>query len=111
IGAIELLNSPVTSLLAGRRRLSLGAASLRVRAMVVKKVLCCGLKDALHSVKRAAERLMQDKAKMSRTIDAHHHMWRYSAAEYEWIDDSMSELRRDFVTEDLERELAAATVD
>ncbi|HXS12335.1 MAG TPA: amidohydrolase family protein [Acidobacteriaceae bacterium] len=48
---------------------------------------------------------------MSRTIDAHHHMWRYSAAEYEWIDDSMSELRRDFVTEDLERELAAATVD
>lgn len=54
---------------------------------------------------------MQEEAKTSRTIDAHHHLWRYSTAEYEWIDDSMSELRRDFVTEDLERELAAATVD
>lgn len=55
--------------------------------------------------------MIQEEAKTSRTIDAHHHMWRYSATEYEWIDDSMSELRRDFVTEDLERELAAATVD
>jgi len=46
-----------------------------------------------------------------RTIDAHHHLWRYSAAEYGWIDDSMSELRRDFVPDDLKRELAAANVD
>jgi L-fuconolactonase len=45
-----------------------------------------------------------------RTIDAHHHLWRYSEAEYGWIDDSMTELRRDFVTADLERELAAAGV-
>lgn len=45
-----------------------------------------------------------------RTIDAHHHLWRYSAADYGWIDDSMSELRRDFVTDDLKRELAAANV-
>jgi L-fuconolactonase len=47
----------------------------------------------------------------ARTIDAHHHLWRYSAAEYGWIDDSMAELRRDFVTEDLERELLAADVE
>lgn len=45
------------------------------------------------------------------TIDAHHHLWRYSAMEYEWIDESMAELRRDFLIEDLERELAAAGVD
>ena len=29
-------------------------------------------------------------------IDAHHHLWRYSAAEYEWIDDTMVSIRRDF---------------
>ncbi len=46
-----------------------------------------------------------------RTIDAHHHLWRYSAAEYGWIDDSMAELRRDFVVDDLEHELTAANVD
>lgn len=40
-------------------------------------------------------------------IDAHHHLWHYSAAEYGWIDDSMAGLRRDFVTADLENELAA----
>ncbi len=45
------------------------------------------------------------------TIDAHHHLWQYSAEEYGWIDDSMSELRRDFLPADLERELNAANVD
>jgi L-fuconolactonase len=44
-------------------------------------------------------------------IDAHHHLWNYSAAEYGWIDDSMAELRRDFVPADLEQELVAAGVD
>ena len=46
-----------------------------------------------------------------RTIDAHHHLWRYSATEFGWIDDSMAELRRDFGTSDLKYELAAADVD
>ena len=51
--------------------------------------------------------LMWDKAKMGRTttkrsmgtstIDAHHHMWRYSAAEYEWIDGPLTEIQRDFL--------------
>ncbi|HZQ43033.1 MAG TPA: amidohydrolase family protein [Acidobacteriaceae bacterium] len=45
------------------------------------------------------------------TIDAHHHLWQYSAKEYGWLDESMMELRRDFLTSDLERELKAANVD
>jgi L-fuconolactonase len=34
-------------------------------------------------------------------LDAHQHFWRYSAAEYEWIDESMAALRRDFLPTDL----------
>jgi L-fuconolactonase len=44
-------------------------------------------------------------------IDAHHHLWHYSAAEYEWIDDRMAALRRDFLLPDFVAELAAAGVD
>ena len=44
-------------------------------------------------------------------IDAHHHMWRYSPAEYEWIDGTLTEIRRDFLPADLQRELATANVD
>ncbi len=43
-------------------------------------------------------------------VDAHHHLWRYSAAEYGWIDGSMGALQRDFLVPELERELAAAGV-
>jgi L-fuconolactonase len=43
-------------------------------------------------------------------IDSHHHFWRYTAAEYGWIDDSMATLRRDFLPEHLEREIATAGV-
>ncbi len=44
-------------------------------------------------------------------IDSHQHFWRYSAAEYEWIDDSMSVLRRDFLPSDLKREMDLAGID
>jgi L-fuconolactonase len=44
-------------------------------------------------------------------IDAHHHLWHYSAIEYEWIDDRMASLRRDFLPSDLIDELASAGVD
>jgi len=44
-------------------------------------------------------------------IDAHQHLWRYDAARYGWIDDSMTELRRDFLPCDLARELRANGVD
>jgi L-fuconolactonase len=38
-------------------------------------------------------------------IDAHHHFWKYSAAQYEWIDDAMSAIRRDFLPSDLAKEI------
>jgi L-fuconolactonase len=44
-------------------------------------------------------------------IDAHHHLWRYSAIEFAWIDDSMAALRRDFLPADLAVEFAEAGVD
>ena len=44
-------------------------------------------------------------------IDSHHHLWRYSPAEYNWIDDKMTALRRDFLPEDLAIELTEASVD
>ena len=45
-----------------------------------------------------------------RRIDAHHHLWRYSAEEYGWIDDTMSPLRRDFLCEDLRAAMSSANV-
>src|SRR5262245_65723864 len=44
-------------------------------------------------------------------IDAHVHFWRYNAAEYGWIDDSMAKLRRDFLPSDADVEIARAGVD
>jgi len=44
-------------------------------------------------------------------VDAHHHLWRYSAEEYGWIDESMAALQRDFLPQDLMREIAAAGID
>jgi L-fuconolactonase len=41
-------------------------------------------------------------------IDAHQHFWRYNAAEFGWIDDSMSSLRRDFGPANLKPELEQA---
>src|SRR3974390_1334263 len=38
-------------------------------------------------------------------IDAHQHFWIYNPKEYDWIDDSMSGLRRDFLPADLKSEL------
>lgn len=45
------------------------------------------------------------------TIDAHHHLWRYSPAEYGWIDETMETIRRDFLPPDLLSALASAGVD
>jgi L-fuconolactonase len=41
-------------------------------------------------------------------IDAHQHFWIYNPAEYDWIDDSMAALRRDFLPEDLKPEMESA---
>jgi L-fuconolactonase len=45
------------------------------------------------------------------TLDAHHHLWRYSEAEYGWIDETMSLLQRDFLLLDLQREAERAGID
>jgi L-fucono-1,5-lactonase len=47
----------------------------------------------------------------NKIIDAHHHLWRYTPAEYGWIDESMRLLQRDFLPADLMAEMAAAGVD
>jgi L-fuconolactonase len=44
-------------------------------------------------------------------IDSHQHFWRYDAAEYGWIDDSMQALRRDFIPEDARTEMRHAGFD
>lgn len=48
---------------------------------------------------------------MAERIDAHHHLWRYTAEEYGWIDESMGLLRRDFLPSNLVREITAAGID
>lgn len=44
-------------------------------------------------------------------IDAHHHFWSYNPVEFGWIDDAMKDLRRDFLPEHLQTEIAGAGVD
>jgi L-fuconolactonase len=41
-------------------------------------------------------------------IDAHQHFWRYNTDEFDWIDNYMSALRRDFLPGDLKPELEGA---
>src|SRR5579875_3330470 len=46
-----------------------------------------------------------------RYVDAHHHLWNYSAEEYGWIGPEMAALQRDFSPADLRAEMTAAGVD
>ena len=48
---------------------------------------------------------------MVERIDAHHHFWRYTPAEYGWIDARMSQLRRDFLPADFEKDVHSAGLD
>ena len=48
---------------------------------------------------------------MAEKIDSHHHLWRYDKKNYEWIDDNMEVLRRDFLPPDLEKQLHNAGID
>jgi L-fuconolactonase len=41
-------------------------------------------------------------------IDSHQHFWVYNPREYDWIDDSMAAIRRDFLPHDLKPELERA---
>ena len=47
---------------------------------------------------------------MTMKIDAHHHCWRYSAAEYPWIGAGMERLARDYLPTDLATPAAAAGI-
>jgi L-fuconolactonase len=51
------------------------------------------------------------ESKRVETIDAHHHLWRYTPAEFEWIDEDMAALRRDFLPKDLIEAMASADID
>ena len=44
-------------------------------------------------------------------IDSHQHFWKYNAAEYTWIDDSMAALKRDFLPDESAREMARVGFD
>ena len=47
---------------------------------------------------------------MLERVDAHHHLWRYAKEEYGWIADDMGVLARDFLPEDLRRELLVSGI-
>jgi len=44
-------------------------------------------------------------------IDSHQHFWNYDPVKHEWIDDSMSVIRRDFTPNDLKKEYEENEVD
>jgi len=44
-------------------------------------------------------------------VDSHQHFWRYDPAEYDWIDERMSVLKRDFLPEHLRPQLQQAGFD
>jgi L-fuconolactonase len=44
-------------------------------------------------------------------LDAHQHFWKYNPADYGWINEKMTPLRRDFLPQDLEPLLAAEGLD
>lgn len=44
-------------------------------------------------------------------IDSHHHYWHYNPIEYDWIDDSMKRIRRDFLPEDLSKTIHEAGIE
>jgi L-fuconolactonase len=44
-------------------------------------------------------------------VDSHHHFWKYSKEQYGWISDSMQVLQRDFLPEDLQREMQSTHID
>src|SRR5216683_3328595 len=44
-------------------------------------------------------------------IDSHQHFWRYTPHEFDWIDESMAVLQRDFLPADLQPELSRSGFD
>lgn len=48
---------------------------------------------------------------MIETIDAHHHLWRYTPQEFDWLQGPLEPLRRDFLPPDLLDAMCSAGVD
>jgi L-fucono-1,5-lactonase len=44
-------------------------------------------------------------------IDAHHHLWKYSAADYPWMLEGMESIREDFLIPELTQVMKAAKID
>src|ERR1700739_675794 len=44
-------------------------------------------------------------------IDSHQHFWKYNAMRHSWITEEMSDLKRDFLPENLEVERKASGID
>lgn len=44
-------------------------------------------------------------------IDSHQHFWKYDSREYDWIDESLSDLRRDFLPAESSREIQSVGID
>jgi L-fuconolactonase len=51
------------------------------------------------------------EGRLAERIDAHHHLWRYTPQDYGWIDESMLQLQRDFLPQDLTAVIASAEID
>jgi L-fuconolactonase len=47
---------------------------------------------------------------MSVRVDAHQHLWHYDAEEFSWIDEEHRDIRRDFLTRDLQAAMSSARV-
>jgi len=71
----------------------------------------CGRVAAAGCDLRARTVLVDNGLNSHMRLDAHQHFWRYNPDEFEWIDESMSCLRRDFLSEDLKPELDQAGFD
>lgn len=47
----------------------------------------------------------------SERIDAHHHLWKYSAEDYPWMLEGMDAIRRDFLVHELKQVMQEARID
>ncbi len=54
--------------------------------------------------------MLMGLATQSKRVDAHQHFWRYSGAEYGWIDEEMASIRRDLLPRDLKPLLEQAGI-
>ena len=44
-------------------------------------------------------------------IDSHHHLWKYSHADYPWMSEGMESIRQDFLVPDIAQAMEAAKID